>query len=141
MTFFFKSFLKDRSSFVSIDNSHSSPSTINIGVAQGSTLDPFQFLLYINDISNSIDSTPWLFADETCLLVTSPSLKQLKSSLTSEINGVSMWVRANKLTLNPAKSNSLIITPKPNSPSVNIDIQCMYGLIKSANKARYLGIL
>ena len=138
---FFKSFLKDRSQFVSINNSHSSLSTINIGVAQGSTLSPLLFLLYINDISNSIDSTPRLFADDTCLLVTSPSLKQLKSSLTSEINRVSMWVQANKLTFNPAKSNLLIITPKLNSPSINIDIQCTDGLIKSVNKAKYLGTL
>ena len=54
---FFKSFLKDKSQFVGIDNSHSSLSTINTGVAQGSILGPFQFLFYINDISNSIDST------------------------------------------------------------------------------------
>ena len=52
-----------------------------------------------------------------------------------------MFVQANKLTLNPAKSNLLIITPKLNSPSINIDIQCMDGLIKSVNKAKYLGIL
>ena len=115
--------------------------TINIEVAQGSTLGPLLFLLYINDISNSIDSTPRLFADDTCLLVTSPSLKQLKSSLTSEINRVSMWVRANKLTFNPAKSNLLIITPKLNSPSIIIDIQCTDGLIKSVNKAKYLGTI
>ena len=84
---FFKSFLKDRSQFVSIDNSHSSLSTLNIWVAQGSTLiiGPLLFLLYINDVSNSIDSTPRLFTDGTSLLVTSPSLKQLKvcSSLKS----------------------------------------------------------
>ena len=52
-----------------------------------------------------------------------------------------MWVRATKLTLNPAKSNLLIITPKLNSLSVNFDIQCTNGLIKSVNKAKYLGIL
>ena len=37
---FFKSFLKDISQFVSIDNSHFSLSNINIGVGQGSTLGP-----------------------------------------------------------------------------------------------------
>ena len=52
-----------------------------------------------------------------------------------------MWVRATKLTLNPAKSNQLIITTKLNSLSVNFDIECTNGLIKSVNKAKYLGIL
>ena len=52
-----------------------------------------------------------------------------------------MWVRVIKLTLNPAKSNLLITTPKFNSLSVSIDIQCTDSLIKSVNKARYLGVL
>ena len=74
---FLKSFLKERSQFVNIDNSHSSLTNINIEVAQGSTPGPLLFLLYINDIFNSIDSTPRLFADDTvCLLVTSSSLNQ-----------------------------------------------------------------
>ena len=61
----FKSFLKDRSQFVSITNSHSSLCYTNIVVAQGSMFGPSLFLLYINDSSNSIDSTPRLFADDT----------------------------------------------------------------------------
>ena len=138
---FFKSFLKDRSQFVSIDSSHSSLRNINVWVAQGSTLGLLLFLLHINDISNSMDSTLRLFADGTCLMVTSHSLNQLKCSLTSEIIRVSRWVRANNLTLNPAKSNLLIITPKLNSPSVIIDIPCTDGIVKSVNKAKYLGIL
>ena len=139
---FLKSFSKERSQFVSIDNSHSFLSHINIGVAQGSTCDPLLFLLYINDISNNINSTPRLFAEDTvCLLVTSLSLKQLKCSLIFEINKVCMWMGANRVTLNPTESNLFIITPKLNSPSVNIDIQCTDGLIKSVNKAKYLGIL
>ena len=63
-----KSFLKVRSQFVSIDNSYSSLSEINIVVARASTLRPLLFLSCIIDISNSIDSTPRLFADDTCLL-------------------------------------------------------------------------
>ena len=50
-----------------------------------------------------------LFADENCLvpIVTSPSMNQLENLLTSEINIVGTWMRVNKLTLNPAKSNLL----------------------------------
>ena len=114
-------------SFLSIDNSHYCLRNINFGVAQGYALVLLLFLLHINDISNSNDFIPRLFADETCLLVTSPSLKQLKCLLTSEFNRVSMGVRAHKLTFNPVKSNLLMITPKLNSPFVNIDIQCTDG--------------
>ena len=37
------------------------------------------------------------------------SINQLNSSLTSEINRVSIWVGASKPTFDPAKSNLLII--------------------------------
>ena len=68
-------------------------------------------------------------------------MNQSENLLTSEINRVGTWMKANKLTLNPAKSNLLIITTKLNFPLDNIDTQCTYGLIKSVNKAKYLGIL
>ena len=75
---FFKSFLKNRSQLLSIENSHSSLRNINIEVTQESSLGLLLFLFYINDISHSINSTSRLFADDTCLMVTSPSLNQLK---------------------------------------------------------------
>ena len=53
--------------WVCIDNSHSSLRDINIGLAQGSTLALLLFLSYIIDLSNSIDSTPPLFAHDACL--------------------------------------------------------------------------
>ena len=68
-------------------------------------------------------------------------LNHLKCLLTSQINRTSRWIRANQLTLNPATSNLLIIVPKLNSSSVNIDIQCTDGIIKSVNEAKYLGII
>ena len=61
---------------------------VNIGVPQGSTLGPLLFLLYINDLPNSVDSVPRLFADDTCLLVNSSSLEHLESKLNIEINKV-----------------------------------------------------
>ena len=74
-------------------------------------------------------------------VVTSLRSNQLKIPLTSEINGVRMWDWDNKLSLNPADFNLLIITPKLDSPSLSICIQCTDGIIKSVNKAKYLGIL
>ena len=98
------------------------------------------FLLYINDLPNSADSVPRVFADDTFVLVNSSSLDQLESKLNIEINKVNDWITANKLTLNAKKSNLLVINPKLNSPATVMNLICSAGSINSVNKAKYLGI-
>ena len=48
---------------------------------------------------------------------------------------------ANKLTLNPAKSNVLIINPKLTSTTPKLEITCSNGSILSTTKAKYLGVI
>ena len=55
-------------------------------------------ILYINDLPNSVDSVPRLFADDTCFLVNSSSLDHLESKLNIEINKVNDRIIVNKLT-------------------------------------------
>ena len=75
---FFGSFLTNRNQYVTINNTNSSLKSIDIGVPQGSILGPLLFLLYINDIPNSVNCTPCLFADDTCLLMGAPSINILE---------------------------------------------------------------
>ena len=80
---FFRSFLKNRTQLGSIDNENSSPKSNNI-VSQVSTQEPLLFLIYINDISNymnTIHTTPRLFADDTCIMINALTLKHLEKIL------------------------------------------------------------
>ena len=64
--------------FVSIIGHISSTQLIQTGVPQGSVLGPLLFLLYINDLNKSIEtSRSYLFADDTNILLSNKSLEPL----------------------------------------------------------------
>ena len=66
----FKSYLSNRHRYVSINGYESGPAAINCGVTQGSVLGPLLFLLYINDLNQTIKFCKvHHFADDTNLLV------------------------------------------------------------------------
>ena len=97
---FFGSFLANRNQYVTINNTNSSLKSIDIGVPQGSILGPLLFLIYINDIFNSVKCTPRLFADDTCLLMRAPSTTILQNQLKDDLNNICNWISYNNLTLN-----------------------------------------
>ena len=61
------SFLSDRTQRVVIDGYSSAESPVLSGVPQGSVLGPALFLIFINDIADSLSSIVRLFADD-CLV-------------------------------------------------------------------------
>ena len=50
------------------------------------------------------------------------------------------WLNANKLTINPTKSNILIILPKTNQPIPTVELQVRNSLIPQHTITRYLGV-
>ena len=62
----FNSYLKGRNQIWSVNDKMSSVREIGCGEPQGSNLGPIQFLLYINDLPNCLESTKAnLFAHDT----------------------------------------------------------------------------
>ena len=62
-----KAFLSNRTQRVVVDGEQSGPADVISGVPQGTVLGPTLFLLFINDITQNIDSDIRLFADD-CLI-------------------------------------------------------------------------
>ena len=54
------------------------------------------------------------FADDTCLVFSAPDLTPLTKIMNEELQSLSIWFDFNKFTVNPSKSNFLIIPLKLN---------------------------
>ena len=105
---------------------------------QGSILGPLLFLIYINDLPNFLrGAVPRMFADDTNLTLSAKTLTELKLALTPELNNLSCWLKANKLSLNVAKTELMIIgQDKCDDVKIRIDDQ----IIKRVNHTKSLGL-
>ena len=135
------SYLAGRKQYVTDSHISSITANISYGVPQGSTLGPLLFLIYINDIYNSTSSLPTLFADDTSLAINANSLSNLELNINSELEKISNWVNANQLTINPEKTNILVIPPKLKSTHDKIVVNINSTPIKIVKEVKYLGII
>lgn len=76
---FFRSYLTNRQQFVQIALNKSSVKQVTNGVPQGSVLGPILFSLFINDYPSSLyKAQAVLYADDTALIITHPSLTEIQ---------------------------------------------------------------
>ena len=118
----FSDYLSNRTQFTHVNNASSTVLNVSIGVPQGSVLGPLLFLIYINDFPNSSDLLSFYqFADDTSIFYSSNTLANTVNVLNSELIKVSDWLRANKLSLNIAKTKCIYFEKKGNT-RINISI-------------------
>ena len=62
---------------ISMENANSDKASMTCGVPQGSILGPLLFLIYINDMSQAVDSELLLYADDTYLVFQHKNVKTI----------------------------------------------------------------
>ena len=97
-----------------MNGSISSERNIKCGLPQGSILGPLFFLLYMNDLPSCLDQPkPRLFADNTNITVAGNSLNDVEDAVNSDLERLRKWLITNKLSLNVAKTEFMLIGTKP----------------------------
>ena len=109
----FKSYLEDYAQYTEVNNTSSQILPMKNGVPQGSALRPLLFLIYINDLRNVVQySYIHHFGDDTNLLCSSKSLKDINKEINFELKKFVHWLRANKISLNANKTDLILFRSK-----------------------------
>ena len=106
-----KSFLEDRHQRVIVNGTKSNWRKVTSGVPQGSVLGPVLFLIFINDLPDTINCTLKFFADDTELykvINTNEDSKNIQENIYKACDWATKW----QMTFNTKKCKIMHIGPK-----------------------------
>jgi len=140
----FRSYLTDRTQRCYVNGCLSNQNPVKLGVPQGSNLGPLLFLIFINDLPNCLNTAlARMFADDTSISVHSVNISGLEPLLNIEIKNLHSWLLANKLSLNIAKTELMIIGSRQKftaHDNYEININIAGSEIKKVDCAKSLGV-
>ena len=136
----FRSYISDRTQYVSIGGCNSTFNNSSCGVPQGSNLGPLLFLIYINDFVKSSDIFSFiLFADDSNLFISHSNINTLLEMVNHELISVSSWFRVNKLSLSINKTNYMLFSNSANELLGDVLINDI--VIKKTDCFKFLGLI
>jgi hypothetical protein len=108
----FESYLENRLQRVVIEGQMSDWERVSSGVPQGSVLGPLLFLIYINDITDDLETCPFIFADDMLLLEVVDNPISSAEVLNHDLNKISEWSDKWLVMMNPSKTRSMTFSIK-----------------------------
>ena len=138
-----KSYLAERIQVVAVDGIESDPLPVLSGVPQGSVLGPLLFLIYINDLPDTVQDELAhlnLFADDVLLyrVITCVADYLLLQEM---ICNIEQWSTENSLNFNTSKCKYVIVSRKRNPPEPAAPLQLFGNALERVDSYKYLGVL
>ena len=104
------SYLQGRQQYVCFNGEKSTLLEIKRGVPQGSVIAPTLFLLFINDLLESIlFCKSYAYADDTIFVGSSHNLQQLEIKCNEDLSYINEWCNKNGMVINHNKSHFLLV--------------------------------
>ena len=127
-----------------VNGSLSQICSLKCGVPQGTILGPLLFLIYINDLPNCLASCqPRMYADDTHITYTSVDENLIQSNLNHDLDNSNKRLISNKLTLDSAKTEYMLIASRQKLSTFSNPLECSIDNvpIKHVFSVKSLGIL
>jgi hypothetical protein len=132
-------FLTNRTQRVVLEGEMSPTTPVLSGVPQGTCLGPVLFLIYINDLSNNMQSNVRLFADD-CIIYNTIKTKDDCISLQNDLHSLETWVNTWLMELHPAKCSTMQITRKRPHNIIKHPYTIHGSILECTSSTKYLGI-
>ena len=135
----FNSYLSHRKQRVVVEGTKSEWLDVASGVPQGSVLGPLLFLIYINDLTEVVDSNIRLFADDTILYAFVDNPVVTADALNNDLNSMMIWANQWLVEFSPPKTVTLNVSRKkkklPKPPLIMNNI-----FLKNVTSHKHLGV-
>ena len=131
------SFLTNRTQQVVLEGIASGTVDVTSGVPQGSVLGPILFLIFINDLPQSLSSKVRLFADDAILYLEVASADDCQM-LQSDLNKLTEWEEKWLMSFNPSKCEVLTVTRKKQPTLFNYIMHEQ--ILNRVKSTKYLGV-
>ena len=137
-----KDYLSNRKQRCKVSGITSDYLDITCGVPQGSILGPMLFLLYINDINNTLNLCKTkLYADDTVVYATHNSEPQCHELLSRDLEILLEWFNRNKLTINLDKTKLMLFATKNmQKKALFPDLEISGTKLQYVRQFNYLGV-
>ena len=133
-----KSYLTNRTQQCFVNGSLSRICSLKCRVPQGTNLGPLLFLIYINDFPNCLTlCQPRMYADHTHITYASVDVNLIQSNLNHDLDNLNKWLISNKLTLNGAKTEFMLIGSRQKLSALSNPLEL---LIDNVSSVKSLGI-
>lgn len=135
---FLKSYLSGRYQFVQVNGVRSANFLSTSGVPQGSILGPLLFVVFINDVVDTLGVDCLLYADDLKIFLPVTSLQDCHR-LQEELDRVYDWCTENKLAINISKCQVMSYTTKQHF--INFDYSLDNTVLSRPTTLHDLGVI
>ena len=135
-----KDYLHDRTISTKVNGTTSPKKSLEEGLPQGSALSCTLFLIYINDLPETIEINTALFADDLVMWTSGKHFLYMQRQLNKALATLSTYCELWKLQINTSKTVYTIFTLSPVHIKTTLHLKVQNTTIQRDNNPSYLGI-